>query len=230
MDRFLNLVRSFCAPNVFNPWTDTDPLFDLPDQGPQMRYARLKHHLNTDPALVMIGEAPGFQGCRVAGVCFTSERLIVEGAIPRVSSNGQRISSRPVPFSEPSATIVWSALYRYGLAERTILWNAFAWHPHRPESGQTNRTPRREELDAGKDVLKELERTFSGVTILAVGRTAEGSLAKLGIRTLGCVRHPSMGGAKEFRREMARWSRRLPLADANAMGQSEFLAGFRLNH
>jgi len=166
-------------------------------------------HLDVNPALMMIGEAPGFQGCRVAGLSFTSERLIVEGAIPRVTSRGQRISSRTRPFSEPSATIVWGALYRHGLAERTVLWNAFAWHPHKPERGQTNRRPTTPELDAGKEVLKELVRTFDGVPILAVGRTAEGVLSKLGIKAQGRLRHPANGGAGDFRRGIALWARRI---------------------
>ena len=214
MDRFLSLVCSFSAPNVFNPWTDADPQFDLPGQGPQMRLARLKDHLNIDPALMLIGEAPGFQACRVSGVCFASERLILDGVIPRVTTDGQRISSRLLPFSEPSATIVWGALYRYGLAERTILWNAFAWHPHSPASGQTNRTPTTEELDASKKVLQELMSTFRGVPILSVGRTAQGLLATLAIPTSGYVRHPARGGANEFRSGIAQWAQRITAASA----------------
>lgn len=208
MDTFLSLIRSFSSPNVFNPWTDTNIEFDLPGQGPLMRYARLKAHLDVQPALLMIGEAPGFQGCAKTGLAFSSEKIILDGGVPRVTTHGQRITSRPLPFSEPSATIVWGALHQHRLAERTVLWNAFAWHPHKPGELQTNRTPTKLELEAGKEVLQELVKTFSGVPIVAVGRTAEGLLAKLGINTDGCVRHPAMGGATEYRRGIAEWAQR----------------------
>lgn len=172
-----------------------------------MRYARLKAHLDSSPALLMVGEAAGHLGLRRSGLAFSSEKLIMEGAIPRVSSSGQRITSRRLPFSEPSATIVWGALHQHGLAERTVLWNAFAWHPHEPGDGQTNRKPTKDELEAGKDVLIELVKSFDGVPIVAVGRTAELLLEKLGIQADGCIRHPANGGAIEFRKGIAEWAR-----------------------
>lgn len=208
MSNFFSLIRSFSAPNVFNPWTDTNPEFDLPGQGPLTRYARLQAHFDVQPSLLMIGEAVGFQGAAKSGIAFTSERLIVEGGIPRVSTSGQRITSRRLPFSEPSATIVWGALHQHGLAQRTVLWNAFAWHPHMPGNLQTNRTPTKTELDAGKAVLEEFVRMFSGVPIIAVGRTSEGLLGKLGIKVDGCVNHPAMGGATKYRRGIAEWAER----------------------
>jgi uracil-DNA glycosylase len=211
MDRFINLIRSFSSPNVFNPWSDTDPAFDLEEQGPLQRIARLRSHLATDPVLILIAEAPGYQGCRRSGLALTSERLIVEGAIPRVTTHGRRITSRRLPFSEPSATIIWGALHQHGLAERTILWNAFAWHPHEPGDGLTNRKPTKKELDDGKDVLQELVSTFSGVPIVAVGRTSEETLAGLGIPTDGQVRHPANGGATECRQGIAQWARHMNL-------------------
>jgi len=182
-----------------------------------MRCVRLRAHLQTDPLLLLIGEAPGFRGCRITGVGFTSERLVVEGAVPRVTTNGARISSRATPFSEASASIVWGALYRHGLAERTVLWNAFAWHPHQSGNGQTNRTPTKQELDAGKDVLKELLRAFVGTPIVAVGRTAEVSLKRLGVIPQACFRHPAMGGATDFRRGLARWAAESTEATDGAM-------------
>jgi hypothetical protein len=213
MDRFISLIRSFSSPNVFNPWSDTDPAFDLPGQGPLQRIARLRSHLATDPALVLVAEACGYNGARRSGVALTSEKLIIEGAVPRVTTHGQRITSRRLPFSEPSATIVWGALHQHGLADRTILWNAFAWHPHEPGDGLTNRKPTKQELDAGKEVLQELLRTFSGVPIVAVGRTSEFTLTGMGIPMDGQIRHPANGGATECRHGIANWARRMTAID-----------------
>jgi len=208
MNGFFKLLQSYSSPNVFNPWTDTDEQFDIPGQGPAKRLERLKAHLACEPLVVLTGEAVGHLGARRSGIAFTSERLICEGAIPRVSTQGQRITSRRLPFSEPSATIIWGALHLHGLADRAILWNAFAWHPHDPGDGQTNRTPTAGELDAGKEVFRALLSHFHGVPVVAVGRTSEGLLSKLGIATDGSIRHPANGGASECRLGIADWAQR----------------------
>ena len=56
-------------------------------------------------------------------------------------SLGARLSTRARPWSEPSATTVWGTLRELGVAEVTLLWNAFPWHPHKPGNLQSNRTP-----------------------------------------------------------------------------------------
>ncbi len=53
-------------------------------------------------------------------------------------------------WSEPSARIVWKALYEFGIAERTVLWNTFAFHQHKPGEPYTNRTPRSDEVEANE--------------------------------------------------------------------------------
>jgi uracil-DNA glycosylase len=126
----------------------------------------------------------------------------MEGAIPRVACNG-RLSSRRLPFSEPSATIVWKALYRHGLADSTILWNALQLHPFRAEPW-TNRTPTPAELAYGVPALKLLRDAFPEAVLVAVGRKAEQALAELGVSVGAAVRHPANGGATEFAEGLAR--------------------------
>jgi|GEM_PF-4935446 hypothetical protein len=115
-------------PGLFNPWQDHCP-HDANTNGPVEKRERLGRHLDCDPTLILVGEAPGYQGCRYSGIAFTSERLLIEGVIPRIPALPQRLSTRRLPFSEPSATIVWKTLFRLGIAERTILWNALQLHP-----------------------------------------------------------------------------------------------------
>ncbi len=165
------------------------------------RLERLRAHLATEAAFVLIGEAAGYQGCKVSGVPFTSERLILEGVIPRIEVPPGRLSSRPRPWSEPSATTVWKTLHRLGIASRTVLWNAYPWHPHKPGVLHSNRTPSRMERQAGVSVAHGLLRLFPGARVFAVGRNAESSLAELGIPA-PCLRHPSMGGATTFARQL----------------------------
>jgi hypothetical protein len=118
--------------NVFDPWNSTSS-WDVQASAVHDRRRRLALNLAAPaPRLLCIGEAPGYQGCRISGVTFTSEALLLEGAIPRIDTLDVRLTGRKLPWREPSTTIVWNALQSAGLAEHTILWNAFPWHPHKP--------------------------------------------------------------------------------------------------
>jgi len=182
---------------LFNPWKDSCP-HDAAGNGPTEKLERLALHLACDPEFILVGEAPGYQGCRYSGVAFTSERLLGEGAIPRIPALQGRLSDRRLPFSEPSATIVWKTLYRLGIAERTILWNAMQLHPYRAEELWSNRTPTPEEIKLGEPAMRLLIEAFPKAKVVAVGKKAEGLLGEMNIRVTGAVRHPANGGATEF--------------------------------
>ncbi len=182
---------------LFHPWREQCP-FDAEGSGPEGRLARLASHLDCQPRLILVGEACGYQGCRYSGIPFTSERLLLEGAIPRMALVKARLSLRAKPFSEPSATIVWKSLHRLGLAGDTILWNALPLHPHRVETPWSNRTPTDNELAVGAEALMLLRQAFAEAAVVAVGRKAEASLQRLGLQCDGAVRHPANGGATAF--------------------------------
>ena len=184
-------------PGLFNPWKDCCP-HDAVGNGPVEKLARLALHVNCDPEFILTGEAPGYQGCRYSGIAFTSERLLSEGAIPRIPALSGRLSTRRLPFSEPSATIVWKTLYRLGIAERTILWNALQLHPYRPDNLWSNRTPYPSEISLGEPALRILIEAFPSAKIIAVGKKSEGLLREMGIPNAGSVRHPANGGATQF--------------------------------
>ncbi len=201
MDDFLDLLQARTPRDVFNPWTQRDAGTDLHRDAAAQRRARLRAHVGGDIRYLLLGEAPGYQGCHVSGIPFTSERLILEGVIPRLAAEG-RLSTRERPWSEPSATTVWGTLHALGMAEHTMLWNAYPWHPHRPGELQSNRTPTREEREAGLPVLRALLAALGPeVKVFAVGRTAEASLADAGVANKA-LRHPSMGGAALFRAQL----------------------------
>ena len=189
-------------PTLFNPWRDhcTD---DEPCNGPDAKLARLAAHLDCDPEFVLCGEAPGYLGCRHSGIAFTSERLLLGGKIPRISSMKYRLTSRALPYSEPSATIVWEALYKLGIEERTFLWNALQMHPHRPGKEQSNRTPTSAEIEIGKPALQMLVAAFPSAKVVAVGKKAERLLHSMGVPA-ATVRHPANGGAAAFAQELKR--------------------------
>lgn len=199
----LSLARSLVetlpsgVDGLFNPWRDGCP-HDAAGNGPAEKLNRLALHLDCHPEFILAGEAPGYQGCRYSGIAFTSERLLGEGAIPRIPALTGRLSTRRLPFSEPSATIVWKTLFRLGIAERTILWNAMQLHPYRAGNLWSNRTPTPDEIKLGEPALRILIETFPAARIVAVGKKSEELLRDMGIPIAGSVRHPANGGATKF--------------------------------
>lgn len=199
INAWIDELSKVTLPNVFNPWKESCDM-DIEKHPAKEKRHRLKLHLSTDnPRFIGIGEAPGYQGCRYSGCAFTSERLLFEGAIPGIEGQaGKRITSRPSPFSEPSATITWSTLYKLHLEDQMLLWNAFPFHPMK-DKPLSNRTPTRQELEYGIPYLEAMLDLFQGIQVLAIGQKASDSLSRLGIKPAAKLRHPSMGGATKFK-------------------------------
>ena len=128
--------------------------------------------------LLLVGEAAGYRGARVSGLPFTSERQLT-GAGP----------------AEATATIVHRVLAELGLEEHVLLWNVVPTHPHRAGEPHSNRRPTRAEATAGEAFLAELA---AGRRVVAVGRLAQSVVGD------PYVRHPSHGGAAEFREGLVR--------------------------
>lgn len=147
--------------------------------GAETRRNRLSDYLRSRKTapLLLVGEAAGYRGARVSGIPFTSER--------------QLTGSGP---AEASATIVHRVLAELGLEEHVLLWNVVPTHPG---TATSNRGPRAAEIAAGLPFLRELAR---GRRAVAVGRLAEAVL-----EGAPYVRHPSHGGAAEFRAGLLRF-------------------------
>jgi uracil-DNA glycosylase len=122
---------------------------------------------------LLVGEAAGYRGARLSGLPFTSQR--------------QLTGSGP---SEATATIVHRVLAELGLEEGVMLWNVVPTHPHRLGNPRSNRRPTPAEVEAS---LPFLEALAAGRRPVAVGRLAAAVLEA------PYVRHPSHGGAREFR-------------------------------
>lgn len=184
--------------NLFDPWRQANS--DDLDEGSiaQRRFALAAHLSAPAPSLLLVGEAPGYRGCRVSGVPFTSEGLIDDGAIPRLTSM-KRFSKRHTPWREASATHVWRALRKHGLEKAAILWNSVPWHPHPFGLPEKNRSPSSEEQIVGHKFLQLLLDALPGsIQIVAIGRVSQRALTQVGV---DChhVWHPAAhGGAKRF--------------------------------
>ena len=144
-------------------------------RGATTRRERLREYLESRRAapLLLVGEAAGYRGARVSGIPFTSERQLT-GRGP----------------AEATATIVRRVLAEFGLEEQTLCWNVVPTHPHLPGRPETNRRPTGSEVRAARPLLNELA---VGRKVIAVGRLAQSVL------DAPYVRHPSHGGAAEFR-------------------------------
>lgn len=184
-------------PGLFNPYaSQCDCATAL--NTPESRLKRLAFHLDCEADLLLLGEAIGFRGARYSGITFTSEKQLMTGAIPRIPLVQHRLSQRDLPFSEPSATIVWRTLYELGLTERTVLWNALQVHPHKPDEPWSNRTPTDDELKLGSPAFAILRDAFPNARLVAVGQKAAELLTMMGIRVDCTVRHPANGGSTKF--------------------------------
>lgn len=182
---------------LFHPWLQACP-GDTGLNSPEARIGRLAEHLACRPEFIVVGEASGYLGMRRSAIAFTSERLLLEGGIPRVSVPAGRLTTRRLPYSEPSATIVWKTLKNLGIAESTVLWNALPMHPYKEGNFESNRTPTDTELMLGTPAMQRLVEAFPEAAVVAVGRKAELLLQRMGVKAAGQVRHPANGGATEF--------------------------------
>jgi hypothetical protein len=109
-------------PDVFNPWRDVDTVNDASTDAPWIRSKNLTMYLQSRTGrarLLLVGEAPGYQGCHFSGIAMTSERIILGNkpgipqsavfpAVDRRHIAHQRRTSRddlyPLGANEPTAT------------------------------------------------------------------------------------------------------------------------------
>ncbi len=188
---------------MVNPYREAFPDLDAPAAA-RGRRENLEAYLDRvgTPRLILVGEALGFRGGRFSGIAFTSERQLLGSDGRRLPWGGApfRATSRnPTLWLEPSGSIVWDGLG--GEARGNLLWNSFPWHPYGARGPLSNRTPERSLVAANLHVLERLLAETAGARVLAVGRTAQGALAEIGVEA-PALRHPAHGGALIFRQQL----------------------------
>jgi hypothetical protein len=142
LERFVARLSASRLIGTVNPYSAEDEVPELDRPGAAaIRRANLLDYLRSrqEPRLVLVGEAPGYRGCRFSGIPFTSERSL---------PSDRRSSLRTDGWREPSATIVHGVLSRLGIEDETVLWNVVPWHPT-GNGPLTNRAPRANELRVG---------------------------------------------------------------------------------
>lgn len=199
-DRLENFIsrlgHTAAPPHAFNMYS-----FDLPVNAVRRRNLALyfQQMAERHPEALLVGEAPGYRGCRWTGVTFMSEYILQKG-IESIgmfgTSRGYRTTGESVrPWKEISATIVWKSLAT--LRRLPLIWAAYPFHPFRPGLPLTNRAPTKEELKIGEWFIDELVAIFKIPQVIAIGNHAYSTLTNLGFN-VPKIRHPANGGARDF--------------------------------
>lgn len=165
---FINHLSQFKSTNTI------ENMYHTGSQDSTERRKRLKEFFikNQNAKILLVGEAPGYNGCAKTGVPFTSNT------------------------NEPSSAVIQSFLSQNYPEIPVLMWNAFPFHPHQPNQTESNRTPNSEELALGYSILQSFIKLFPNLTYFcAIGRTAEKQLLKMDLPTQPIyIRHPAHGG------------------------------------
>lgn len=186
---------------LFNQFLDCEPGLDLPSAG-QVRRDNLRNYFSsftTCPRVLVVGEAPGWRGCRFSGVPFTSEAQLVSNQLP---FNGQCSNTSGKPYREASATIFWNTLLAYH--PHFLAWNCLPLHPFKTGRPTSNRSVSTGEVQRFDDLLRSVIAIISPQAILSVGREAGCAMDRLAVVHTQ-VRHPAHGGAPAFRDGITRF-------------------------
>jgi len=202
LEKLLTFIEDFVftlSPTglIFNQYRDNVEGIDLPD-GNEIRRENLRRyirHFVSKPTTLLLGEAAGWQGCRFAGIPFTSEALLLLG----IPIKGAPSSSQSAPHEEPSAKLFWHNLR--DCSQNFFARNTLCFHPYREGNFLSNRTPTVREFAVHKDILVRLIEILEPERIGAIGKKAEATLARIGdTAPVTYVRHPAYGGKSEFER------------------------------
>lgn len=191
-----NLANIEATPNVYNQ-------YDYTSKGNEIRRHNLLIYLEKiytlSPKVIFVGEAPGYRGCRLTGIPFTSEHLLMNNMVGTKffgkEAGYKLVCEKNKLMKEATATIVWETLIKYDILP--LSWNSFPFHPHKPGISESNRTPLKNEIVLGEKPLIRIIEIFNIKHAVAIGRKAEGSLKKLNV-SAQYVRHPAQGGKNEF--------------------------------
>lgn len=193
-ERFIHKLAAVTQlTDAFNQYS-----FELPDN--EVRRGNLWLYLNNmsrlKPEILLVGEAPGFHGCRLTGVPFTSEHILLENDSVFGKKRGYRKTAELRGLKkEQTATVIWETLINHNFVP--LMWNAFPFHPHQSGNPEKNRTPSSAELEFGQVFLQDIINMFQIKKVVAIGNKAEGSLTKLDV-LCSKIRHPANGGKPEF--------------------------------
>lgn len=153
----------------------------------------LKKMQEINPSVLLVGEAPGYKGCKLTGVPFTSEYQIIKEDFFKEEF---KVRYPDKPDKELSAGAIWEVLR--DVEDKPLIWNIYPFHPSKPDG--RNGKPRSRDIELGKEILAKLLLMFSIEKIYCIGRTSMFALQsdpRYKHLYQGYVRHPAQGGRRE---------------------------------
>lgn len=197
IENFVGNLAEVSLPNVFNPYRDTCPIFDIAC-APEIRRANLASLLRAareqKVASIWIARDLGYRGGRRTGLALTDEFHLPKMASMFGDIDLKRTTVGP-SVKERTATTIWSVIERIG--QPIFLWNAFPFHPHSPDEPMSNRCHKISERRCTSWILKEILDFLKPEQVYSIGVDAQRCLATIGVQTTA-FRHPSYGGQTEF--------------------------------
>lgn len=190
LDSLLRLLESVPPSDVMtNPYRESSNLENL-----RVYFSALLDQ--SVERTLLVGEAPGYRGCRNTGIPFSSSRLLKEHPHPFWKSIRDSLTVENME-AEATATVVWNSIS--GVAVPPVFWNAFPFHRHKKGDLNTNRVPNPCELRLGQLFLYLVHDLFKPVSVVGIGRKGEEALNILfPHKPAVYIRHPSNGGKKMF--------------------------------
>ena len=203
INEFVGMLADLRLPAVFNPYSDTCAVWDLPD-APARRRANLEAFLNaaleTQVSTLWVGRDLGYRGGRRTGIALTDEpnmSKLIEAYGSRLRFH--RATKGPV-VAERTASVVWDLIRQ--MDKPVFTWNVFPLHPHPAGDQMGNRCHTVAERTLTAPVLRALIDLLKPTRVVAIGNDASVGLRSLGI-PCAKVRHPSYGGITDFRNGIA---------------------------
>jgi hypothetical protein len=185
-------------PNVHNLFSNRTPDGSIRLNNLKRYFAQI---LAFNPEILLVGEAPGYQGTYRTGVPFCSEAVLLGpknkfGLFGGPENGYYRVyKDEGKTWKEPSATIVQRTINE--LDTPPLIWATFPLHPYRSNIDLSNRAPNTSEIQLGGELLDELITIMQPKLVIAAGNVANKCLLSLGVDAKK-VRHPSHGGANLF--------------------------------
>ena len=186
-------------PEMFNPFRDRCLIHDLPN-GPEIRKKNLEKYLEAHQRLnskvLWVAEAASYNGSRRSGLFFIPETQF-SAAAKLINAQPFEKATHTSSRASLTATFLWESIL--ALPAPPLTFNALPFHPHLANRQLSNRTPSKKELGQNLQYLETLIQWFQPEVIVAIGRKAEYSCSKLGVKAT-YARHPSQGGQSYFRK------------------------------
>ncbi len=192
------LQRQKNTPTVTNPYLDDGVVNNL-----RLYLEYMLEHMSAHPGrrVLLVGEAPGYKGCRITGIPFSSVKVLMRAEHPLLHTIKSKLSLSSDALREMTSENTASIVWQYLVDKKTVplFWNSFPFHPHPEGKENKNRTPNSKEITQGITYLQQLYDIFQPEIVAGVGvKGVECARKAYPVSSIKYIRHPSYGGKSEF--------------------------------